>query len=124
MWILWILSDSNLHIDPNPNPNPDPLKPNTLFIRFKVIVFAEEDLIRGARIRASLGISHGQDEESALFYRDKIKMKNKLKAAGVAVPVCAPVESASDVVNFTAKYGYDVCDRVHSQIMLTRWTMD
>lgn len=50
-----------------------------------MIVFAEEDLIRAGRIRASLGITHGQTEESALFYRDKIKMKNKLREAGVKV---------------------------------------
>lgn len=86
-----------------------------------MIVFAEEDLIRAARIRQSLGISFGQNEESALLYRsvitflkhfrplrDKIKMKNKLMEAGIKVPQCAPVESASDVVSFCEKHGFDV----------------
>jgi biotin carboxylase len=55
-----------------------------------------------------LGIKHGQDEESALRYRDKILMKKILKEAGIRVPECAPVESASDIVNFCEKHGFDV----------------
>jgi len=73
-----------------------------------VLAFAEEDLIRSGRIRATLGIKHGQSEESALRYRDKVLMKQILKDAGIKIPAFAPVESASDVVNFVAKHGINV----------------
>jgi len=35
-------------------------------------------------------------------------MKKILREAGIRVPECAPVESASDIVNFCEKHGFDV----------------
>jgi len=73
-----------------------------------VVVLAEEDLIRGARIRQSLGISHGQNVEEALRYRDKIVMKTILRENNIQVPTFAPVESASDVLDFVRKHGNQI----------------
>ena len=56
-----------------------------------------------------MGITHGQNEENALRYRDKIKMKRLLRDAGINVPEFSELESASDVVKFCEKHGYDVC---------------
>jgi phosphoribosylaminoimidazole carboxylase (NCAIR synthetase) len=68
-----------------------------------VIALAEEDLIRSSRIRQSLGITHGQNVESALRYRDKVKMKTILRENNIKVPQFAVVDSASEVLDFIKK---------------------
>eukprot|EP01124_Arcella_intermedia_P012923 TRINITY_DN19320_c0_g1_i1.p1 TRINITY_DN19320_c0_g1~~TRINITY_DN19320_c0_g1_i1.p1 ORF type:complete len:461 (-),score=96.14 TRINITY_DN19320_c0_g1_i1:74-1456(-) len=73
-----------------------------------VLVLAEEDLIRGARIRRSLGITNGQTLENALRYRDKVLMKTILRENKINVPEFAPVESATDVIQFVKEHGPQV----------------
>eukprot|EP01129_Flabellula_baltica_P008025 TRINITY_DN3159_c0_g1_i1.p1 TRINITY_DN3159_c0_g1~~TRINITY_DN3159_c0_g1_i1.p1 ORF type:complete len:470 (-),score=98.82 TRINITY_DN3159_c0_g1_i1:45-1454(-) len=73
-----------------------------------VVCIAEEQLIRGAKIREMLGITHGQTLSSALDYRDKVRMKEKVSAHGIKVPHYAPVEYGSDIVYFIEKHGYPV----------------
>jgi hypothetical protein len=121
-----------------------------------VVALSEEDLIRAgrpschnhvfvqpvpvfvvARLRGALGISYGQNLESALRFRDKVTslpgsleclllvpvgseagcwllmyaqvlMKRVLSARGLGVPEYAAVECASDIVNFISVHGYPV----------------
>jgi len=70
-----------------------------------VVALEEENLIRAARIRESFGLTNGQSVDSALTYRDKVKMKQLLSSAGIRVPTFASVESASDIVSFVKSHG-------------------
>ncbi len=72
-----------------------------------VIATAERDILRAAKIRQFLGIS-GQSWESALAFRNKVKMKQILSEAGIQVPPFRPVETAVDLYEFTEQYGYPV----------------
>ncbi|MFC7442275.1 ATP-grasp domain-containing protein [Laceyella putida] len=73
----------------------------------RVVATAERDILRAARIREHLGIE-GQSWESAIAFRDKVKMKRLLKAANVKVPPFAELESVIDLVLFIEEVGYPV----------------
>ena len=70
------------------------------------MAIAEGDLIRAARLRELVGISRGQSVESALHYRDKIKMKERLKSAGICVPSFSEVDSVTEIVKWAETEGF------------------
>jgi biotin carboxylase len=72
-----------------------------------VIATAERDILRAATIREYLGIP-GQSLKSAVAFRNKVKMKEILGAAGVRVPAYARVDSVVDLYRFIRKHGYPV----------------
>ncbi|MFE2914312.1 acetyl-CoA carboxylase biotin carboxylase subunit family protein [Kitasatospora indigofera] len=65
---------------------------------------SESDVLRAARLRARLGLP-GQDVASATAYRDKVVMKRLARAAGIAVPAFAPVDSPADLMDFIEAEG-------------------
>jgi len=71
----------------------------------RVVCLAEEDILRAARIRKVLKIP-GQTEESALTFRDKVIMKDLIKAKGLNVPIYQVVDSALDIISFLEKHGH------------------
>lgn len=72
-----------------------------------VIATAERDILRAAKIREYLGLE-GQSWESALSFRDKVKMKTILQKANVRVPHFAYLESVVDLYQFIRNHGYPV----------------
>jgi hypothetical protein len=68
----------------------------------------EEDTIRAAHVRHMLGIKHGQDVESALRFRDKVLMKERLQSRGLEVPPFKAVNNAADIIEFVTEHGYPV----------------
>ncbi|MRG28918.1 ATP-grasp domain-containing protein [Laceyella tengchongensis] len=73
----------------------------------RIVATAERDILRAARLREHLGIE-GQSLESAIAFRDKVKMKTLLKAANVKVPPFAEITSVIDLVRFIEAEGYPV----------------
>ncbi|WP_124727752.1 ATP-grasp domain-containing protein [Staphylospora marina] len=75
---------------------------------FRVVVAtAERDVLRAAYLREYLGLP-GQSLESALSFRNKVKMKDILRNAGVRVPDFSPLESVVDLYRFVRNRGYPV----------------
>lgn len=72
-----------------------------------IIATSESDILRAAKLRSVLGIE-GQSYESAVIFRDKIKMKTLLSQAGIDVPKFQKALSFLDVVSFVSKYGFPV----------------
>jgi hypothetical protein len=70
-----------------------------------VLVTTEVDVLRAARVRRELGLP-GQDEESALAYRDKWVMKQHAAAAGVPVAPMRHVATAGEVAALAGEFGY------------------
>ncbi len=68
---------------------------------------SEDDVLRAARLRHRLGLP-GQSLASALAYRDKLVMKEAARAAGIAVPAFAPVDSLLDLLAFVEEHGFPV----------------
>jgi len=74
-----------------------------------IVCLNEEDIIRCARLRKHLGLeSSGQTVQSALRYRDKVLMKEVLQADNISIPVFAPVEDTTSIIQFISIYGYPV----------------
>lgn len=73
----------------------------------RIIAVSEFDLLRAARLRDRLGLS-GQNEASALAFRDKLLMKSMLATAGIPVPVSAVVRHPLDVLQFVEQQGLPV----------------
>lgn len=70
---------------------------------FKLIIATSEtDILRAAKLR-DLFLLSGQSSESALFFRDKIRMKKLLKQEGIEVPKFTRVKCALDVLSFLEK---------------------
>ena len=65
-----------------------------------MVAISEGDLIRAARLRELFGIKQGQSVESAIHYRDKIKMKERLKSKKINVPIFIKAENATDIIQF------------------------
>ena len=57
-----------------------------------VVAMSEVDVLRASRLREAMGVT-GQDVRSAEAFRDKLRMKELLAAAGIPV---APFAAASD----------------------------
>lgn len=74
-----------------------------------VAVFArgESDIVRAAQLRDLLGL-RGQGAESALAYRDKVVMKERLQGSGVALPTYRALDSAYAAIDFVADHGFPV----------------
>lgn len=70
-----------------------------------VVPMSEYDLIRAARLRERFGIP-GQSVASATAYRDKVRMKELVAAAGIAVPGFRAIESPLDLVAAAEGWGY------------------
>ncbi|TWP48490.1 hypothetical protein FKR81_28285 [Lentzea tibetensis] len=68
---------------------------------------SEVDVVRAARLRERLGLT-GQSVASAIAYRDKLVMKRYARAAGIAVPEFAAVETPGDLVAFAEVHGFPV----------------
>ena len=72
-----------------------------------IIATAERDILRAARLREYLGIE-GQSWESAIAFRDKVKMKSILSDVRIQVPKYARLNSAIDLYQFIQDYDYPV----------------
>src|SRR5215813_13687617 len=73
---------------------------------FRVILpHSEYDLIRAARLREYLGIP-GQSVESAIAYRDKVRMKEIVRRAGVEVADFRSLDSPLDLYRFALDNGF------------------
>lgn len=72
-----------------------------------IIALDEFDIERAGRLRTHLGIK-GQDEESALLYRDKFLMKSKLDKNGVEVAKFQALNSVIDLLSFIEEFGYPI----------------
>jgi biotin carboxylase len=59
-------------------------------------------------LRREFGLTNGQDTESALRFRDKVLMKQRLQEHKISVPTFAAVDCVSDVISFINQYGYPV----------------
>ncbi|MDF9495343.1 ATP-grasp domain-containing protein [Bacillus cereus] len=93
--------DNNGHIE---------LKALELFDKYKyhsIIATNELDLLRAANLRDYLAIM-GQNWESAIAYRNKVKMKEILSDKGVSVPKFKQIETPLDVINFVQENGYPI----------------
>ncbi|MCW0346506.1 ATP-grasp domain-containing protein [Pantoea ananatis] len=66
---------------------------------------AEVDIIRAAYIRFRYGVL-GQSTESALCYRDKYLMKERLSGQNIKVPSYRKVDSAQDIRAFCRQSGF------------------
>ncbi len=73
----------------------------------RLIAFSEYDLLRAARLRAVFGIA-GQNLDSALAFRDKVVMKERLTAGRVEVARFAPVDYAVDLIEFVDHSGFPI----------------
>ncbi len=73
----------------------------------KIISFAESDVVRAAQARQALGLA-GQSVQSAIAYRDKYEMKNALFRTGIPSPMCAPLNTVLDALEFADNYGWPI----------------
>lgn len=73
---------------------------------FRVILpHQEKDVIRAARLREYLGLP-GQSVESAIAYRDKVRMKEMVRRAGVEVADFRTLDSPLDLYRFALDKGF------------------
>lgn len=71
----------------------------------RIFAQSEHDLIRAAELRELLGLP-GQSLESAVAFRDKVQMKTRARAAGIATPEFAVLNQPLDLDRFVVQYGY------------------
>lgn len=72
-----------------------------------IVAVSEFDLLRAGKLRDLLHIE-GQGYESALAFRDKLRMKELVRAAGLAVPAFRRVQTPADVFDFVDEHGLGV----------------
>jgi len=72
-----------------------------------IVAFQERDLERAAQLRDILGLP-GQRMDSVVPFRNKVVMKDALRAAGIRVAEYRAVECATDIVAFVEEYGFPV----------------
>lgn len=72
-----------------------------------VITMSEHDVLRAARLREHLGVA-GQTVDSALAFRDKLRMKEDLAAHGIPHAECSAAESVWDLLELADRVGYPV----------------
>jgi biotin carboxylase len=72
-----------------------------------VASLGEREVVRSARLREHLGIP-GQSLACALAYRDKVRMKTAVAAAGVPVPAFEAVDRPQHLVAFAERHGYPI----------------
>jgi phosphoribosylaminoimidazole carboxylase (NCAIR synthetase) len=71
----------------------------------RVVSAAEVDVMRAARVRAEVGLP-GQTLESALAYRDKVRMKSAVAIAGVPVATMRPLTHPDELSLFAQEVGF------------------
>ena len=69
---------------------------------------SEDDVLRAARLRHRLGLPGHWRLACRLASRDKLVMKEAARAAGIAVPAFAPVDSPLDLLAFVEEHGFPV----------------
>ncbi|WP_028777075.1 ATP-grasp domain-containing protein [Shimazuella kribbensis] len=74
----------------------------------KIIGPTELDMIRSAKLREHLNIEGLQSSDSALQYRDKVYMKDKVKAGGLRVPRYRRLHDEMDLLSFIDENGFPV----------------
>lgn len=72
-----------------------------------IIAIGEYDLWRAARLRKMFGLP-GQSTESALAFREKTRMKDLVRAAGLETPNYVRLHSTFDLIEFIQQHGYPV----------------
>ena len=72
-----------------------------------VLAFSEYDVLRAARLRDEFGLA-GQSQVSALAYRDKLIMKERLVAAGLPTVPHTHLRGPGDLPAFAREVGYPV----------------
>jgi len=72
-----------------------------------IVSVGEAAILRAARLREALGVPV-QSVASALAYRDKVDMKQRVARAGVRVPRYRAVDAPSDLLAFVRDVGYPV----------------
>ncbi|MDH6123910.1 ATP-grasp domain-containing protein [Kitasatospora sp. GP82] len=70
-----------------------------------IIALSEVDMLRAAQLRSRYGIP-GLKSETALLFRDKVLMKERLRAAGIRVPRFTTVDTGLDVRSAAAEFGF------------------
>ncbi len=70
----------------------------------RIVSVSERLLLPAARLRDRLGIA-GTSEADTLVVRDKVVMKERLRAAGVAVPDFVRIERPADAAELLARHG-------------------
>jgi biotin carboxylase len=73
----------------------------------RIVAFQERDLERAAQLRDMLGLP-GQRLDSVVPFRNKVVMKDNLRAAGIPVASHRAVECATDIVAFAREHGYPI----------------
>lgn len=71
---------------------------------WRIVAVSEPQQLIAARMRQRFGLA-GASYPQALAFRDKVVMKERLRAAGVDIPDFEPLESAAQAAAFTARYG-------------------
>lgn len=66
---------------------------------------AEVDVIRAAQIRERLGLP-GQNQRSAIAFRDKFEMKKAVSKSSVAIPKFEEVSSLQKLLRFSETHGF------------------
>ncbi len=72
-----------------------------------IIAVSEYDIIRAAKLREYFGLE-GQDSNSAIQFRNKVKMKEILSSSGVNVTPFKQILTTVDIVEFIQQHGYPV----------------
>ncbi|ASI88692.1 ATP-grasp domain-containing protein [Vibrio mediterranei] len=72
-----------------------------------IVAMSEWDQIRAGRLRDRLGLG-GTTEQQALYYRDKLLMKQTLKDHGVPVTPFCSVNNVIDLLRFVEQVGYPI----------------
>lgn len=71
----------------------------------KIIAPDEDDILRAASLRQELNLE-GQSYESALAFRDKVRMKEILSQKNILVPPFREIEESTDLSDFVKIHGY------------------
>lgn len=71
----------------------------------RILAMSEFDILRAARLREAMGLP-GQSYKRALLFRDKLLMKDRLRAAGVPVAEYVAVDNATDLRGAADQLGY------------------
>jgi hypothetical protein len=72
-----------------------------------VFARAEVDVLRAAQLRDLLDLP-GQRTASAVAFRNKVAMKDRLAGGSVEIPIYRPLDSAFTALEFIAEHGYPV----------------
>ncbi|EKD51581.1 MAG: hypothetical protein ACD_62C00225G0005 [uncultured bacterium] len=73
----------------------------------RIVSFRELEILRAAKLRDYLGIP-GQRFDSALVFRDKVKMKEVALRGGLKTPAFSPIKMVTDLHRFIETHGYPV----------------